>query len=179
MTKVGRVYGEALYALACDEDLRDPILHQLNALDTCFTQEPDFLRLLSAPNLPKAQCREILNDCFQDKAEPYVLNFLKILTEKGYIRYFGDCVAAYRNLYNRDNGILPVTAVTAIALTAQQTSRLTEKLHSITGRRIALTNRLDPSVLGGIRLELDGKRVDGTAAHRLDALGGLLKNTTL
>ena len=179
MTEVGSVYGEALYSLAREEGLSEAILQQLKTLDSCFAQEPDFLRLLSTPSLPKTERCQILDNCFRNTVEVYVLNFLKILTEKGYIRHFGDCVTAYRNIYNQDNGILPVTAVTAVALTAEQTTRLTEKLRAITGKRIDLTNKLDPTVLGGMRLDYDGKRVDDTVSHRLDAVRNMLKNTVL
>ena len=179
MTEVGSVYGEALYSLARDENLSKVILSQLTTLDTCFSQEPDFLRLLCTPNLSKDQRCQILDDSFRGKLEPYVLNFLKILTEKGYARYFSDCVAAYREFFNRDNGILPVTAVTAVALTETQKAKLTAKLTTITGKTIDLTNKLDPDCLGGVRLDYDGKRVDDTVSHRLDAIRNHLKNTVL
>ena len=179
MTEVGSVYSEALYTLAKDEGLSRDILSQLMLLDDCFTQEPGFLRLLGTPNLSKDERCRILDDSFRGKIQPYVLNFLKILTEKGYARYFCDCVAAYRELYNRDNGILPVTAVTAVPLTDAQKARLADKLAAITGKQIDLTNKLDPHVLGGVRLDYDGKRVDDTVSHRLDAVRSHLKNTVL
>ena len=75
--------------------------------------------------------------------------------------------------------ILVVTAVTAVALTAAQQARLTEKLSGITGKTIDLRNRVDPNVLGGVRLDYDGKRLDDTVAHRLNAIHGVLKNTVL
>ena len=179
MTGVGSVYGEALYTLAREEGLSQAILQQLKVLDSCFAAEPDFLRLLGAPNLPKADRCQILDDSFRGKVEPYVLNFLKILTEKGYMRYFSDCVKAYRELYNQDNGILPVTAVTAVPMTDKQVAALTMKLQQITGKRIELVSKLDPNVLGGMRLDYDGKRVDDTVAHRMDAVRNMLKNTVL
>ena len=179
MTGVGSVYGEALYTLAREEGLSQVILQQMKVLDSCFTAEPDFLRLLGAPNLPKAERCQILDDSFRGKVEPYVLNFLKILTEKGYLRHFSDCVKAYRELYNQDNGILPVTAVTAVPMTQDQEKALTMKLQQITGKRIELVHKLDPNVLGGMRLDYDGKRVDDTVAHRMDAVRNMLKNTVL
>ena len=179
MAGVGSVYGEALYTLAREEGLSQAILQQLKVLDSCFAAEPDFLRLLGAPNLPKAERCQILDDSFRGKEEAYVLNFLKILTEKGYMRYFSDCVKAYRELYNQDNGILPVTAVTAVPMTDKQVAALTMKLQQITGKRIELVSKLDPNVLGGMRLDYDGKRVDDTVAHRMDAVRNMLKNTVL
>lgn len=179
MTGVGSVYGEALYTLAREEGLSQTILQQLKVLDSCFAAEPDFIRLLGAPNLPKAERCQILDQSFRGKIEPYLLNFLKILTEKGYMRHFSDCVGAYRELYNRDNGILPVTAVTAVPMTDKQVAALTMKLQQITGKRIELVSKLDPNVLGGMRLDYDGKRVDDTVAHRMDAVRNMLKNTVL
>ena len=179
MTQAGTVYGEALYDLASAEALDQEILQQLKVLDEAFCAEPDFLRLLASPNLSKPERCGVLDSSFRGKLHPYILNFLKILTEKGYARHFHDCVNAYRSRYNEDHGILPVTAVTAVALTAQQSARLTEKLSGITGKTIDLTNRIDEAVLGGIRLDYSGKRLDDTVSHRLDALKNLLKNTVL
>ena len=179
MTGVGNVYGEALYLLAKEEDRSKNILEELKALDESFSQEPDFLRLLSSPNLPKAERCQILDDSFRGKIDPYLLNFMKILTEKGYIRHFSDCRKGYTLHYNQDNGILSVTAVTAVALSAEQADKLTGKLENITGKTIELVNRVDPGIYGGVRLDYDGQRLDDTVAHRLENIRNLLKNTVL
>ena len=108
-----------------------------------------------------------------------MLNFLKILTEKGYIRQFSDCCSAYKALYNEENGILPVRAVSAVALTEDQKCRLTEKLTQITGKTVELECRVDSACLGGLRLDYAGCRMDGTVQSRLDAIGKRLQNTVL
>ena len=179
MTEAGSVYGQALYDLALSEGLSQIILDELTILRQSFEKEPDYIRLLCSPTLTKEERCQILDDSFRGKIQLYLLNFLKILTEKGYMRHFSDCCAAYRDCYNRDNGILPVRVVTAVALTANQQKRLSEKLASITGKTIALDLRIDANVLGGIRLDYDGKRLDDTIAHRLDAIRNTLKNTVL
>ena len=179
MTQVGAVYGEALYDLAKGEGLDSLIAQQLDVLEEAFRQEPDFLRLLASPNLSKPERCAILEESFRDQIHPYVLNFLKILTERGYAKQFSLCCTAFRDHYNADHGILPVTAVSALALTQEQQQKLMEKLAAMTGKTIALTNRVDPTVLGGIRLDYSGKQLDDTVAHRLDTLRSLLKNTVL
>ena len=179
MTQIGNVYGESLYELAKDENLAAEIGAQLKVLNLGFQQEPDFVKLLSTPSLTKAERCQILDSSFRGTVEPYVLNFLKILTEKGYMRYFSDCCDAYAALYNQDNGILPVTAVTAVALSDAQAAKLTEKLTSITGKHVELINRIDPSCLGGVRLDYDGQRLDDTVSHRMATIRDLLKNTVL
>ena len=179
MTQVGTVYAEALYSLAKDEGCGEAVLQALDALNKSFVQEPDYLRLLSAPNISKEERCGILDSAFRDSVHLYVLNFMKILTEKGYIRHFGDCCKAYRQAYNRDHGILEVSAVTAVALTDDQKQRLTQKLEKVTGKTVDLANRVDPACLGGVRLDYDGKRMDDTVLHRLESIGTLLKNTVL
>ena len=83
MTEVGNVYGESLYELAKEENLTKLIGQQLAVLQASYRQEPDFIRLLSSPNLTKAERCQILDDSFRGKVHPYLLNFMKILTEKG------------------------------------------------------------------------------------------------
>lgn len=179
MTEVGLNYGQALYTLAKDEGLSKEVLDQLTVLQQSFSQEPDFLRLLSVPDLDKQERCQILEDCLRDKVHPYVLNFLKILTEKGCVKAFDSCVTCYVEQYNEDNGILPVLAVTAVALTQEQQKRLQEKLQQVTKKTVQLQNRVDPDCLGGVRLDFDGKRVDGTVKNRLETLRGQLNNTVL
>ena len=95
------------------------------------------------------------------------------------MRFFSDCCDSFAALYNQDNGILPVTAVTAVALNSAQAEKLSAKLANITGKHIELSNRIDPSCLGGVRLDYDGQRLDDTVSHRMATIRDLLKNTVL
>ena len=179
MTEIATIYGGALYDLAAGENLSLEILGQLKVLQSCFETEPTFAKLLSAYHVPKAERCKIIDDSFTGKVHPYVMNFLKILTEKGYVRHFSDCCEAYCVRYNQANNILPVTAVTAVAMDAGQQERLLKKLEDLTQKTVQLTNRIDPEVLGGVRLDFDGKCVDDTLTHRLESLRHLLNHTIL
>lgn len=179
MNRDGCVYGEALYGLAREEGLDDIILEQLGVLDRSFAREPGFLKVLSARTLTRQERREIVDRCFRGRIHAYVCSTLKLLMEKDRIRRFPECVDAYRKRYNEDHGILRVTAVTAAALTDAQRGRLRERLARMTGKTIDLTVRVDPSCMGGVRLDHDGRRLDGTVARRLDAVRELLQNTGL
>ena len=179
MAQIANTYAQALYDLAKDEGYGKAILEQLSILKNVFTENPQYGKLLSTPDLPKQERCQVLDDAFRGNVHPYVLNFLKILTEKGYIRQFPACCDAYRSLYNEDNGILVVKAVSAVALTEEQTRKLTAKLETTTGKTIDLQCSVDAGQLGGLRLNYDGKQVDGTVKNRLDSIGKLLKNTVL
>lgn len=170
MNGIGVSYAQALYSLACQESDAEQILRQLEALDTALAAEPDFLRLLSTPNLSKAERCQILDESFRSKIHPYVLNFLKLLTEKGYARQFRECVGQYRRIYNEEHGIIRVTATTAVELTQMQKEKLLSKLEEITGKTVQIECRVDAGCVGGVRLDYDGKRIDGTVKSCLDSI---------
>ena len=179
MSEAAGVYGQGLYALAKEESLENTILQELTTLQTAFAEQPEFLKLLASSNVPKQERLEIIDSSFRGKTQPYVLNFLKLLTEKGYIARFADCCKAYRAQYNEDKGILQVQAVSALPLTDSQKMQLTDKLAAITDKKIDLVCKVDQSVLGGIRLNYGGIQVDGTVQSRLQAMEKRLKNTVI
>ena len=179
MTEIATTYGQAMYDLAREEGLAKELLGQLTALNECLSGEPGFTQLLSSPNIPKEERVQILDNSFRGKIDPYVLNFLKVLTEKGYVRHFSGCCQFYKQQYNKDNGIVPVVAYTAVPLSDELRRKLTAKLSTVTGKTIELDCRIDPETLGGVRLDFDGKQVDGTVRRRLEDIRGLLKNTVL
>lgn len=179
MTQITNNYGGALYELARDEGLSQRILDEISALSESFAAEPGFIQLMSTPSIPKQERCQIIDDSFRGNLHPYVLNFLKILTERGYIREFTGCCQVYRKRYNQDNGILPVTAVTAAPLDDKLRQKLADKLSQATGKTIDLSCRVDPQCLGGVRLDFDGKQVDGTVRRRLDDIRGILASTVL
>lgn len=174
MTQVSEAYAQGLYALAQEENLTEELMEQLTVLEK--TVGEDYLKLLSTPALSKEERCALLDQAFRDKVHIYVLNFMKLLTEKGYIRHFFGCCRAFRQQYNEDRGILPVRVVSAVELTGKQEQKLRQTLHKRTGKTVQLQCSVDPNVLGGIRLDYDGVRIDGTVEGRLNAVRRLLQD---
>lgn len=179
MSQAGTVYGQGLYALAKEEGLQEQILGDLAALDAAFEENPDFCKLLASHNIPRQERTAVLEESFRGKVHLYVLNFLKLLTDKNHIRRFPECCKAYREQYNADHGIMEVQVISAVALNDGQKQRLTDKLTALTGKKISLLCKVDPTVLGGVLLRYAGCQVDGTIQGRLDALSKNLKNTVI
>lgn len=179
MTVTGNHYAQALYDLAKEAEQTEQILQELKTLNHVFQQNPEFLRLLAVPNLSKDERLKIVDSSFHGKVHPYVLNSLKLLTEKGHVRSFPECVRAFIQQYNTDNGIVCVVAVSAVALTDVQADKLQKKLEQVTGKKVQLETRVDETCIGGLRLDYEGKRVDGTVKNRLDTLREQLRNTVL
>lgn len=170
MTAAGKMYGGALYELAAEDGLDEAILGQLAEVLALLRENPAYMKLLALPSVPKTERCAALDEAFGGRVQPYLLNFLKILCEKGEIRALPDCHKEYRARYNEARGILEVAAVTAVPLTEGQASALRQKLAAVTGKTILLANRVDPACLGGVRLDLGGTQLDGTVQNRLDEL---------
>lgn len=170
MTEFGREYGEGLYALCREEAIDAACLEELHALNTAFRENGDFLRLLANMTLSKEERVKIVEDTLGGRVRQYVLNFIKILVERGAIHAFSECVSAYQEAYNRDHQVAEAEVTTAVKLSEDQKEKLIRKLKQMSGREVVLKEKIDPSVLGGVLLEMDGKRYDNTVLSRLNSI---------
>lgn len=151
MTELAKRYGGSLYDLAAEEQLTDQLLAELDVALDCFNQEPAYLRLLSTPGVPKKERCALLDKAFAE-AHPYLVNFLKLLCEENLLAELPGCVRAYRDRYNADHGIIEATVVSAVPLNDTSREKLLAKLQEMTGKTVRLTAKVDPSILGGLRL---------------------------
>ena len=170
MTDASREYGSALYQLCSEEGVDAPVLEQLGEVRQLLAHWPDWGRLLACPTVPAAERRTAAEQVLAGRVHPYLLNFVRLLIDAGRAGELDGCASYYARQYDEAHGILPVTAVTAVPLNEAQTQRLTEKLARSTGKQIRLTNRVDASCMGGVRLELAGRSVDGSVSARLEQL---------
>lgn len=170
MTELAREYGEGLFDLCREEGIEAEALEQLSALRALFREQGDYIRLLSNMSLPRQERLDILDRTLRGQAHPYLLNFLKILCERGALHELSGCEAAFRACYDRLHGVVEAAVTTSEPLSATQRARLLEKLGQMTGRAVRLAEKVDPAVLGGVLLEMDGQRYDSTVRGRLQAV---------
>ena len=179
MTQTAKNYADALYDLARDEALAEEILPQITGAAELLGENEAYVRLLSAPNIPKPERVAALDQAFSGRVHTYVLSFLKLLCERGHIRELPACAGRFRGRYNEDHGILEATAVTAFPLRPELREKLARRLGELTGKQVDLRTRTDPTLLGGVRLEYDGNELDGTLRQRLDGIKKTLSETVL
>ena len=98
------------------------------------------------------------------------MNFLSILVENGTFEEVFSCNEEYRKLYNKAHNIVTVTAYTVIEMDDALRAKLCEKLEKTLGKTVELQCRIDRSMIGGVRLEMDGERLDGSIRSRLDGI---------
>ena len=79
MTSTARLYGGSLYELAAGEGLADLLLEQTKEVREIFRENPDYVRLLAEPSIPKKERTELIEAAFGGQAERYLLNFLKLV----------------------------------------------------------------------------------------------------
>ena len=174
MTKTARLYGDSLYDLANEEQACEEILTQALQTRQIFRENPDYLRLLSEPSLPRTERTGLLDQAFGEDMHVYLLNFLKLLCERGMLGEFGMCVEEFERRYNSDHGIVQAVVYTAVALEEAQQELLQKKLEQRSGKKVRMQVKIDPSVIGGLRVELDGQLLDGSVQGRLSGLSRVL-----
>ncbi len=174
MTKLEQVYGGSLYALGKEEGLEREILGEIREILKIFDENPGYIPFLSTLSIAKEARCKALDEAFGGKIQPFVLNFMKILCENGYMNSFAGCVREYTRLYNLDNDIVEVCAVTAVPMAEELRTALHEKLQKVLGKTVELSCRVEAGCMGGVRLELPDRRLDGTVKNRLDKLAAAL-----
>lgn len=91
MTQTARVYGGSLYDLAAEEQLTGQMMEQMKEVRDIFRENPEYLKLLSEPSIPKGERTGLIETAFGAQAERYLVNFLKLLCERNILREFSGC----------------------------------------------------------------------------------------
>mgnify|MGYP005923747445 CR=1 FL=1 len=170
MTETARVYGGSLYELAAEEHLEEEILSEMKEIRALFRENPEYPRLLSEPSIPRKERIGLIDAAFGSQAEPYLVNFIKLLCEKNLLREFGGCQEAFQRRYYAAHNIAEAVVTSAASLSKEQEELLKKKLETMSGKTVVMELKTDPSVLAGVRVELDGKLFDGTVKGRLAEL---------
>ena len=175
---VGNEYAKALFSLSEECATSDLILSEIKEVSEILSKNPDYVKLLDTPALTRDEKLSLIDGAFGTLSE-ILVNLIKILCERHSVHTFFGVARAYAVLYNEARGIEEVEAVSAVAMTDSQISRLSEKLSSMTGKKIILKNTVDPKILGGVKLRYSGIQLDGSVKTRLDKFSESLKNTVI
>ena len=162
-----------------EADHTEEILKQMEAVDEIFRANPDYITLLLEPSIPRRERLGLLEEAFKNQLHPYLLNYLMILLENSLLRGYSASYRTYRTSYYKDHGIAEATVTSAIELTKAQKDSLVSKLEQISGKKIVLKQKVDSAVLGGLRVEIEGKLLDGTVMGRLTDLRKKVSETVL
>ena len=170
MMRAAELYGESLYDLAAEEKQEQDILTEMQGIGTLLRENPKYVALLSEPSIPKEKRLELLDQAFRGEIRPYLLNFLKLITERGLLFQYAGMCRAFERRYNEAHNIAVALVRTAVVLDESEKTKLREALEKQSGKQVVLNEQVDASLLGGIVVEMDGKTLDGSVAGRLLAI---------
>ena len=170
MAQISKEYAEALFSLACEEGKETEFLTALEKIGKVLADQPDYTELLSSPGIPLGERLSVLETAFSETAPEYVVSWLQLLCEKGRIGYFSECVKEYRALLSAKNAVITAKVSSAVPLTEEEAKALKQKLEKISRSTVLLDCSIDPSLLGGIVVEMNGRVMDGSLRHRLRAV---------
>lgn len=167
MSKAGAEYGGALFELAAEEGLAELLMPEVSGVLKILADHHGYVRLLACPTIPVAERLAALREAFEGKVHARLLTFLLLMTENRRAAFLPDALSEYRRLFRESAGIAEGCCTSAVPLTDQQKSRLHAALSRRTGKRVELTFSVDPALLGGARVTVDGKLYDGTVSEKL------------
>ena len=179
MTERAGVYGGSLYDLAAEEGLTASVKEQMLQIRDIFRENPDYLKLLNEPAIKKTERTKLIDEAFGDGIELYLKNFLKLLCEKGIFNEYEGCLEEFIKRFNADNNICDAYVTSAVSLNDGQLKALKAKLEASTKKTVNIISKVDASVLAGIKVEIEGKQLDGTVATRMSDISASINNTII
>ena len=171
-------YARAIFDIAVEEGRLEEIKSELSLVSAVFSESPEYIRLLDTPSIKKEERLELIDNAFATLSQDTV-NLLKLLCEKRLIGGIFMLSDRFSLMYDEKSGIVRVEAITAVPMTEAQCDAMREKLSVKLSRTIILTNTVDPSILGGVKLRYSGLQLDGSVKTRLDSFEESLRATVI
>lgn len=170
MTGTAKEYADALFMLARENGTEQAFADALESAAAAFHADPAYLDLLASPVISKETRKSLLRDAFGDSLPKEVLACIALMCDNGHIRAFFAMQSDYAEQFNQLTHVTVVTVTSATPLSDEQKDALLQTLSAQTGRTVRATFAVDETLIGGIKVEMDGRVLDGSIKHRLREL---------
>ena len=163
-----RVYAKALFEIGLEEGGVAAISADLHAVQDALNGLDEDLRVFfNLPQLRRDDKRHIINLAFEGKVGRPVLGFLNILVQKRRELLFDKVVEEFDYSLDRYEGRVQVGVTTARKLDVDLADALRSALERRTQKNVVLHERIDPEVIGGLRISIGDEVLDGTLRRGL------------
>ncbi|TDX59171.1 ATP synthase F1 subunit delta [Orenia marismortui] len=173
--QIAEKYAQALFELGIEDgkllDMQDEFSELLNIIE----ENNELRKVIDHPKLGNVQKKDILTEVFEEQLSTNLLNFIKLLIDKGRVNYLKSIYHQFTKLVDKKENRLEVEVFTPIELSDDNKSRLKEKLVSITKKEVTLRPKIQPELLGGLLLKIGDKVIDGSLLNHLKNLENKLK----
>jgi F-type H+-transporting ATPase subunit delta len=169
VTVVDRVYARALFDAALEENRLEPVRDQVAQLAQAVTEVPELRELLRNPQLDPRAKVAALEDVLEG-GEEMVRNFVLLLADKGRAGIFEEIAREFERLIAEHEGVIHADLTTAVELSDEEAQELLTQIERASGRKVEATRSVDPSLIGGIVLQVGSHRLDASVRGRLERL---------
>jgi len=174
LSTIARPYAEAAFKLA---DAQGKLADWSAVLANLASVGAD-ARVRAAigdPNLPAAKVAGLFISVLAGKLTGESENFVRVLAENGRLDVLGEIRDQYEALRNEREGVVEVEVYSAFVMDQAQTADVVARLEKKTGRKVRATVSVDESLIGGVKIVIGDKVIDGSVRAQLGALENALK----
>ena len=173
MNNSNNEYSKALFSLALENKTIEDYADCLENIKAVIEEAPEYLEYLFSPAEPLSNRLNAIDEAFASCPEN-IVSFLKLLCENGHIRELPALIEDFFDLKRIYENSIIAEVTSAVELTDSQKLRLQEKLSKMEGKNITAVYKVDKILVGGIKIEVGGKTLDGTISKKLSLLKGAM-----
>jgi F-type H+-transporting ATPase subunit delta len=174
---IAMIYARALYGAADDIGRVEEVREEILQLDEIFKKEKAFDKLMLNPAISNASKKEMIKEIFGGKVLEEVLSFLCILIDKGRVYGYHNIVRQYCKIVDEETGVGEGIIYSAVELPDEQRQKFEDEADRLLRKKVKLRNKVDTSLIGGVKIFVDGKIIDASLRTKLDKLAEQIKNS--
>jgi F-type H+-transporting ATPase subunit delta len=172
---LARRYAQAIFSLAKDADVIVVVRGDLHLAKTVFDSDVEIRKFFRSPVINRKEKAAVVERSFGGLHE-ISLHSLLLLVRKRREAIFDEIVAQYDLLEERGRGASPLRIESARELDPGELRELVDKLARRYNTTFDVTQTVDPTLIGGVRITMGDKQIDGSVAGRLDDLARMLSS---
>jgi F-type H+-transporting ATPase subunit delta len=170
---LARRYATAIFQLAVEGNRVSAVQHDLHTFTAALEADDQVRRFFRSPVVNRKEKEQIVADAFS-KLDPVALHAVLLLIRKRREALVEEIVAQYDVLEREARGAQTLRVTSAHELPKAELDTIVDRLSKAYRTTFDVTQAVDPSLIGGVRITMGDKRVDGTVAGRLDDIARLL-----
>lgn len=169
-----RRYALALYKVAEEKGKVEQYLEELKNIVVLMNNDEDFMKLIRHPQVSTSSKKKLFTDIFKSKIDEDLLSFLLVLIDKGRILELEGKLREMEKINLERNNTVIAKVKTVVSLQDDEKNSLIKKLEKKFDKKILLEEELDPSILGGVYVQVNNEVIDGTVKSKIDEMKKLM-----
>lgn len=163
-------YAKALYELAKEKNVVAETVADLREVRIVFTESKDVFSLLESPNLTTDKKFELLSTLFAT-VQPIIVDALKVILVNNRIDETVSVIDSFIRIANDESGVEDAIVYSTETLTEDQLQRISTTFATKVGKNsLNITNKIDTSLIGGIKLIIGNQIYDNTIVNKVNGL---------